>query len=54
MYTLLLIITINYQTMPASVVIPNLSYQECTQQIANVKATDVVVRTSQCVNQEQQ
>ena len=55
MYTLLLILSATYSDMITTAVVPNMSYQECVQQISNIKANrKIVVESAQCVLQNSQ
>lgn len=55
MYTLLLILSATYSDVITTAVVPNMSYQECVQQINNIKANGkLVVESAQCVMQNSQ
>ena len=55
MYTLLLILSATYSDVITTAVVPNMSYQECVQQISNIKANGkLVVESAQCVMQNSQ
>lgn len=55
MYTLLLVLSVTYASPLATAVVPNLTYQECVQQINNIKTNSrIVVESAQCVAQANQ